>query len=246
MRLLFFFKRLRSTYLGREKLQQQQHQCPAASFFFLTFFVLVTVVGNTSREELPRVKDSLGFWIPRSGFQIPGTWFRSLLVKFGFLIPIFSRVLYSVNCIPDSKAQDSRFHKKKFPGFWNPDFLDTGARRGGACSQRPCFPFFYDLLQGVEFYWLPSSLGISRSFSFPFLSSCARVLYISPFALIKPGACYAGYNNLKAEPGNSVTNCILMSDTLVLLLNKNQRTLYIHKSIISEEDIKHHIFYNHK
>ena len=69
VRLLFSFKRLRSTYLGREKLQQQQHQYPA-SFFFLTFFVLVTVVGNTLREELPRVKDSLGFWIPRPGFQM--------------------------------------------------------------------------------------------------------------------------------------------------------------------------------
>ena len=72
VRLLFSFKRLRSTYLGREKIQQQQHQYPA-SFFFLTFFVLVTVVGNTLREELPRVKDILGFWIPRPGFQIPGT-----------------------------------------------------------------------------------------------------------------------------------------------------------------------------
>ena len=68
--LLFSFKRLRSTYLGREKIQQQQHQYPAA-FFFLTFFVLVTVVGNTLREQLPHVKDSLGFWIPRPGFQIP-------------------------------------------------------------------------------------------------------------------------------------------------------------------------------
>ena len=83
---------------------------------------------------------------------------------------------------------------------------------------------------------------ISLSASFPFLPSCARVFKISPFALIKPGACYAGYNNLKAEPGNSVTNCILMSDPLVLFLNKNQRTSYIHKSISSEENIKHLIF----
>ena len=115
-------------------------------------------------------------------------------------------------------------------------------RRGGACSQRPSFPFSYDLWQCVEFYWLQAPLGISLSFSFPFLSSCARVLYISPFALIKPGACYAGYNNLKAEPGDSVTNCILMSDPLVLFLNKNQRTSYIHKSIISEQYIKNHNF----
>ena len=47
---------------------------------------------------------------------------------------------------------------------------------------------------------------------------------------------------LKAKPGNSVTNCILMSDPLVLFLNKNQRTSYIHKSIISEQYIKNHNF----
>ena len=81
-------------------------------------------MGNTLREELPHVKDSLVFWIPRPRSQIPGTGFRSLLVKFGFLISISSRVLYPLSCIPDSKAQDSRFHKKKSPGFWNPDFLD--------------------------------------------------------------------------------------------------------------------------
>ena len=28
--------------------------------------------------------------------------------------------------IPDSKAQDSGFHKQKFPGFWNPDSLTWG------------------------------------------------------------------------------------------------------------------------
>ena len=138
VRLLFSFKRLRSTYLGREKIQQ--HQYPA-SFFFLTFFVLVTVVGNTLREQLPHVKDSLGFWIPRPGFQIPGTGFRSLLVKFGFLIPISNRVLYPLSCIPDSKAQDSRFHKKKFPGFWNPDFLDMEREEEAPAVNALVFPF---------------------------------------------------------------------------------------------------------
>ena len=47
---------------------------------------------------------------------------------------------------------------------------------------------------------------------------------------------------LKAESGNSVTNCILMRDPLVLFLNKNQRTSYVHKSIISEQDIKNYNF----
>ena len=34
-----------------------------------------------------------------------------------------------------------------------------------------------------------------------------------------------------------------MSDPLVLFLNKNQRTSYIHKSIISEQYIKNHNFH---
>ena len=33
-----------------------------------------------------------------------------------------------------------------------------------------------------------------------------------------------------------------MSDPLVLFFNKNQRTSYIHKSIITEQDIKNHKF----
>ena len=140
VRLLFSFKRLRSTYLGREKIQQQQHQYPA-SFFFLTFFVLVTAVGNTLREELPHVKDSLGFWIPRPRFCIPGTGFRSLLVKFGFWIPIFSRVPDSLSCIPNSKAQDSGFHKKKFPGAQNPDFLDMEREEEVPAVNALAFPF---------------------------------------------------------------------------------------------------------
>ena len=110
MRSLFSFKRLRSTYLGREKIQQQQHQWPA-SFFF----------------------------------QISSTW------------------------------------------------SETRRR----LRSRPSFAFFYDLWQCVEFHWLQAPLGVSLSVSFPFPPSRARVLDISPFALIKPDACYAGYNNLK-------------------------------------------------
>ena len=127
MRSLFSFKRLRSTYLRREKIQQQQHQYPA-SFFFLSFFFFGNGAGERAKGRVVTpckgIKDSHGFWIPRPGFRIPGTGFRSLLVKFGFWIPIFSRIPDSLSCIPNSKAQDSRFHKKIFPGVSNPDFLD--------------------------------------------------------------------------------------------------------------------------
>ena len=59
-----------------------------------------------------------------------------LSLELGFWIPIASTIPDSLNCIPDSKAQDSgfymqifpdsRFHKLKFPGFWNPDNLKWG------------------------------------------------------------------------------------------------------------------------
>ena len=148
-----------------------------------------------------------------------------------------------MSCIPDSKAQDSGFHEKKnFPESGIQISSTYSKRRGGACRKRPSFPFFYDLWQCVEFHWLQAPLGVSLSVCFLFLPSCARVLEISPFALIKPDACYAGYNNLTAESGNSVTNCILMSDPLVLFLNKNQRTSCIHKSTSFEQDIKNHNF----
>ena len=54
--------------------------------------------------------DSLGFWIPPCGFRIPGTGFQSLLVEFGFLIPI-------VNGILDSNFQDFGFNKQTFSGI---------------------------------------------------------------------------------------------------------------------------------
>ena len=52
------------------------------------------------------VQDSLGFWTPRRGFWIPGAGFRSFVSE--------TWIPDSVNCIPNSKAHDSRFHMKNF------------------------------------------------------------------------------------------------------------------------------------
>ena len=49
--------------------------------------------------------------------RIPGTGFQPLSVELGFCIPMVSGIPDSYSCIPDSKAQDSRFHRQKFPGF---------------------------------------------------------------------------------------------------------------------------------
>ena len=59
------------------------------------------------------IEDTLGFWIPRRGFRIPGTGFQIFVSR----IPIFSGILDSLSCIPDSKALDSGFHEYNFPAF---------------------------------------------------------------------------------------------------------------------------------
>ena len=50
-----------------------------------------------------------------SGFQELGG-FQSLKKDPEFRIPVVNGIPHSLSYIPDSKAQDSRFHKKHFPG----------------------------------------------------------------------------------------------------------------------------------
>ena len=61
-----------------------------------------------SRLKCKGIQDSLGIWILRSGFRIPGTGFHSLLVGLGFWVQNVSGIL-------DSKAQDSGFNNENFP-----------------------------------------------------------------------------------------------------------------------------------
>ena len=67
--------------------------------------------------ESKRVLDS-GFYALDSGFQALDS--DLFLVELGFWIPILSRIPDSLSCIPESKVQDSGFHKQNFPGFWIP------------------------------------------------------------------------------------------------------------------------------
>ena len=70
---------------------------------------------NQDTEMLTRhSQDSPGFWIPRRGFRIRGTGFQYLSVELGFWIPIVSGIPDSLSCIPDSKTQNSGFHKPNF------------------------------------------------------------------------------------------------------------------------------------
>ena len=64
------------------------------------------------------IQDSVGFWIPRRGFRIPGTGFQSLSVEVGFWISIVSGIPDALSCISNSKApENSGFRKHNFLGF---------------------------------------------------------------------------------------------------------------------------------
>ena len=62
-------------------------------------------------------------------------------MELGFFIPIVNRIPDSLNCVPDSKAQDSRLHKQNFPGFQNLDSLMWGGDEGRVVrtSRRKCY-----------------------------------------------------------------------------------------------------------
>ena len=51
------------------------------------------------------------------GFRITGAGFQYLSLEPGFWIPIVSEIPDSLSCIPDSKAQGSRFHEQNLSGF---------------------------------------------------------------------------------------------------------------------------------
>ena len=61
-----------------------------------------------------------------SGYHAVDSGFKSLSVELGYWILMVSGILDFLNCIPDSKAQDFRFHKQTFPAFWNLDSLTRG------------------------------------------------------------------------------------------------------------------------
>ena len=99
--------------------------------FFLSlvimFYFFIFLKPNTNNNS-PHVRDprqsSILYampWIPD-----PRYWIPVFLVKLGFWIPIISRIPDSLSCIPDSKAQDSGFHKQNFYGFRDPDSLTWG------------------------------------------------------------------------------------------------------------------------
>ena len=102
------------------------------------------------------IQDSLGLWIPQSGFRIPGTHFQFLSVELGFWIPIVSAIPDSLSCIPDSNSWISDYISKIF--------LDSGVHRHLTLGEKLrlenlrkvwCLYVFWFILVFLEFYpWL--------------------------------------------------------------------------------------------
>ena len=91
---------------------------------FIFFF---SIISEYAKKKLAHVRESKtvldsGFHAVDSGFH--NYWIAHLFsVKLWFCIPIVSGTPDFYSCISDSKAQDSRYHKHKFPRFQNSDSL---------------------------------------------------------------------------------------------------------------------------
>ena len=72
-------------------------------------------------------------WIPDSRYWIPVFFFKTV----EFWIPIVIGIPDSLSCIPDSKPQDSGFHKQNFLGFRIPQQgLKFKFEFGSTCAAR--------------------------------------------------------------------------------------------------------------
>ena len=91
------------------------------------FIIFFSIISEYAKKKLAHVRESKtvldsGFHAVDSGFH--NYWIAHLFsVKLWFCIPIVSGTPDFYSCISDSKAQDSRYHKQKFPRFRNSDSL---------------------------------------------------------------------------------------------------------------------------
>ena len=63
-------------------------------------------------------------------------------MELGFRISIVSGIPDSLSCIPDSKAQDSGFHKQRFPGLRSQEF-HTWGEKAAVTKLVNCIFFFF-------------------------------------------------------------------------------------------------------
>ena len=98
---------------------------------------------------------------------------------------LFSGILDSKSWILDSRAQYSGFHKQKFPGFRNPDYLTWGDFFTLFVRFILGFPFLLNRFLGEQMHWLfkchcshkPRTNNLFHSGSL----SCLLLVIIIPF-----------------------------------------------------------------
>ena len=133
----------------RGSIEMLENYCCKWYCFFLFLPAFLFFVSDTVEQQFfalcKFVQDSLGFWIPRCGFQIPNTCrrFRILCQRnldSGF--KIVGGILDSLGWIADAvKAPDFGFHAKKCPVLRNPHSLANGEILiySNFCYQRELF-----------------------------------------------------------------------------------------------------------
>ena len=107
--------------MGRTKMRDEVRFLLSAFLCYLcvspqryVWVELLSTYDSPHVRESKTVLDS-GFHAMDSGFSL--LYLKSFSEDLGFRIPIVSGILDSYSCIPDSKAQDSRFQKQNFLRF---------------------------------------------------------------------------------------------------------------------------------
>ena len=89
------------------------------------YHILIVIISSVIPENLVLLTKSEQSG-PKSAHICPTSSQNVESVELGFQIQIVSGILDSLSFIPDSKVQNSRFHKQKLPTFWDLDSLTWG------------------------------------------------------------------------------------------------------------------------
>ena len=99
------FPKNEKDFIFSQRLQQKKICEARSSFEKKNMEIIFEITLSPDESESKSVVDS---------------GFHSLSVELGFLVPILTGIPDSLNCIADSKAQNSGFLKHNFHGFRNP------------------------------------------------------------------------------------------------------------------------------
>ena len=164
---------------------------------------------------------------------------------------LFSGILDSKSWILDSRAQYSGFHKQKFPGFRNPDYLTWSDFFTLFVRFILGFPFLLNRFLGEQIHWLfkchcshkPRTNNLFHSGSL----SCLLLVIIIPSRFswqfqLKNGGQVSFIFQITRNPRNPWLKCFLYHESSVIALFTNRLSkqlinsskLIMFKSLISD------------